>query len=73
MKATCPAVRCSRCGQDRWPTTRPTGPYTCQRCQEHVRGGNAVDPRSRSARRGSESPPRRAGRHAVRRSRWGSR
>ncbi len=31
---------CSRCHQDRWPFQDWTEPYTCQRCQEVLRGGN---------------------------------
>ncbi len=31
---------CSRCHNERWPFQDWTEPYTCQRCQEVLRGGN---------------------------------
>ena len=47
-------VTCTRCGEPRWPT-RPTDPYTCQRCREVLAGGNAVDPLPTEAQRAARA------------------
>jgi hypothetical protein len=48
-----PSIACTRCGEDRWPSTRVT-PYTCQRCQEALAGrSSVVDPVPSAARQAS--------------------
>ena len=44
------SVTCTRCDQERWPG-RFTEPYVCQRCQDVLAGGNAVDPCPSEAQR----------------------
>jgi hypothetical protein len=48
-----PSIACTRCGEDRWPSTRVV-PYTCQRCQQALAGqSSVVDPVPSAARQAS--------------------
>ena len=48
-------VTCSRCNESRWPSGAITEPYVCQRCQEVLAGGNAVDPCPTEAQRAARA------------------